>query len=102
MPAERPTFGLSKQALRDAAKLLALGKAAGVKRVTIYGAVFDFPRPQQDSAAEQQSDEHAPSNSSSRYRVQGDIVATCHGTQDARRHHSAVVSARRQYAASAA
>eukprot|EP00966_Prymnesium_polylepis_P305170 7052082-Prymnesium_polylepis.1 len=63
MPAERPTFGLSKWGLRDAAKLLALGKAAGVKRVTFHGAVFDFPRPQQDFPAERQFAEHAQGNS---------------------------------------
>eukprot|EP00966_Prymnesium_polylepis_P151307 3496106-Prymnesium_polylepis.1 len=63
MPAERLTFGLSKRALRDAAKLLALGKAAGVKRVPIHGAVFDFPRPQRDFPAERQFAEHAQGNS---------------------------------------
>eukprot|EP00966_Prymnesium_polylepis_P270237 6242521-Prymnesium_polylepis.1 len=61
--------------------------------MTIYGAVFDFTRPQQDSPAERQSDEHDKGSSQFGYREPRAALAACHGTQDARRDHSAVVSA---------
>ena len=96
MPAERPTYGLSKQALRDAAKLLALGKAAGVKRVTIYGAVFDFPRPQQDLPAERQFAGNAKGDSSLGEPAQHGTVAACYGVQGERCEQRAAPSARRQ------
>ena len=62
MPPQRSHFGLSKRELRDAAKLLALGKVAGAKRVTIHGAIFDFPRPQQDLPAAGANVVHDDSN----------------------------------------
>eukprot|EP00966_Prymnesium_polylepis_P237105 5483978-Prymnesium_polylepis.1 len=51
-------FGLSKSAIRDAAKVLALGKAAGYQRVTILGAVFECPVLQQGSPAERKDNVH--------------------------------------------
>eukprot|EP00966_Prymnesium_polylepis_P288504 6664090-Prymnesium_polylepis.1 len=39
MPTQRSQFGLSKSAIRNAMKVLAIGKASGYQRVTILGAI---------------------------------------------------------------
>ena len=41
---------LSRSALRNAAKLIALAKAGGAKSIVLHGATINFPRPQPAAA----------------------------------------------------
>ena len=76
MPPQRSHFGLSRSALRDAAKLLALGKAAGYDRVTIHGAIFESTQLKQDSPDERKKNVHVHNKLSKEGTVQHDDATT--------------------------
>ena len=76
MPPQRSHFGLSRSALRDAAKLLALGKAAGYDRVTIHGAIFESTQLKQDSPDERKKNVHGHNKLSKEGTVQHDDATT--------------------------